>query len=543
MKIIETEPLEACIQGKTVYIKPDVTNLSRRKVERLVQIAELQRYYQRNPVRFISDFFNVELLDYQRWILQMAWTCPNVLLVLTRGAGKALDKETIINTPDGRRRFGDLKVGDRVFGGDGKPCTIISVSPTFYNRCFNVTFSDGETITCNEDHLWSVYGPKNRFDLETHDTKWIAENYKKCGHSCLSVPMAKPMRYEKTDLPIPPYVLGLWLGNGTQKSSYIALHARDADEIVKYIEETGCSVYSSNEHNNLRNVCIRLPNGKPLISELKKFGLDKEKFIPEVYLHGALEDRIALFQGLMDTDGCVTKHRSDCEFSQNNVEHAQLSIDFGDLLASLGIKYANRWSRRTYTYLGEKRESSAMRFFFKADKKLPPFRLKRKYDRLMDTLPLQSTRKTIRNVQEIDPIPTNCIIVDSPDHLFLCGRKNTVTHNSFLIDLLQMAKGMLFTNYWSYIASGSGAQAQQTFQTLERLAKDNVESLLNSTGYIFKNEIVVPNANGDGFSHSVDGYKYTLYNGSTTMTLNSSVDKKRGELYPFKIVFNLFRFI
>lgn len=99
---------------------------------------------------------------------------------------------------------------------------------------------------------------------------------------------------------------------------------------------------------------------------------------------------------------------------------------------------------------------------------------------------------------------------------------------SLLICLLMMAKGMLFNNYWTYIASGSGAQAQQTFETLEKLANDNIPTIVNSSGYIFKNELIVPNANGDGFSHSADGYKYTLQNFSQTVTLNSNIDKRRG---------------
>lgn len=76
------------------------------------------------------------------------------------------------------------------------------------------------------------------------------------------------------------------------------------------------------------------------------------------------------------------------------------------------------------------------------------------------------------------------------------GEKSTV------IDLGLMAKGMLFTNYWAYIASGTGSQAETTFNTLERLANDNIETFSGSTGKIFKNEIEIKNASGDGFSHS-----------------------------------------
>ena len=99
---------------------------------------------------------------------------------------------------------------------------------------------------------------------------------------------------------------------------------------------------------------------------------------------------------------------------------------------------------------------------------------------------------------------------------------------STVIDLIVMAKDMLFCNYWCYIASGSGSQAEQTFMTLERLANDGIAEMKNSTGYIFRQEIEIKNAAGDGFSHSSNGFNYSLYNGSQTQTLNSNVDKKRG---------------
>jgi hypothetical protein len=112
-----------------------------------------------------------------------------------------------------------------------------------------------------------------------------------------------------------------------------------------------------------------------------------------------------------------------------------------------------------------------------------------------------------------------------PNVLLVCSRG---FGKSTLLDIIVMAKDMLFNNYWTFIASGSGSQAEQTFTTLERLANDNIDSFMGSTGIVFKNEIEIKNAAGDGFSHSSDGFNYTTYNGSMTQTLNSNVDKKRG---------------
>lgn len=113
-----------------------------------------------------------------------------------------------------------------------------------------------------------------------------------------------------------------------------------------------------------------------------------------------------------------------------------------------------------------------------------------------------------------------------PNVLIVCTRgfgKSTV------LDLFTMAKDMLFNNYWTYIASGSGSQAEETFTTLEKLANDNIDTMVGSTGYIFKQEIEIKNAAGDGFSHSSNGFTYSLYNGSMTQTLNSNIDRKRGK--------------
>lgn len=116
-------------------------------------------------------------------------------------------------------------------------------------------------------------------------------------------------------------------------------------------------------------------------------------------------------------------------------------------------------------------------------------------------------------------------IWNCPNSLAVCSRG---FGKSTIIDLLLMAKGMLFTNYWCYIASGTGSQAEQTFTTLEKLANDNIDTFRGSTGKVFKDEIVIKQGSGDGFSHSSNGFTYRLYDGSMTQTLNSNIDAKRG---------------
>lgn len=111
-----------------------------------------------------------------------------------------------------------------------------------------------------------------------------------------------------------------------------------------------------------------------------------------------------------------------------------------------------------------------------------------------------------------------------PNVVLLCSRG---AGKSTMSDLLIMAKQML-VQHWDYIASGSGSQSEQTFTTLERIANDRIDSMVGSTGHIFKDEVEIKNAAGDGFSHSSDGFTYTLYNGSFLKTLNSNSDRRRG---------------
>lgn len=113
---------------------------------------------------------------------------------------------------------------------------------------------------------------------------------------------------------------------------------------------------------------------------------------------------------------------------------------------------------------------------------------------------------------------------DKPYVLWVCSRG---FGKSSIVDLILMSKGMLYNNYWSYIASGSGDQAILTFKTLENIANKNIESMTGLTD-VFKQQIEVKNAAGDGFVHNPSGHFYSLYNGSFTKTLNSNVDKRRG---------------
>lgn len=141
---------------------------------------------------------------------------------------------------------------------------------------------------------------------------------------------------------------------------------------------------------------------------------------------------------------------------------------------------------------------------------------------------------TFFNIELLDSQAVATMVMWFIENVLVVGSRSW--GKSTVIDLNIMAKDMLFCNYWAYIASGTGSQAEQTFNTLEKLANDNIDSFSGSTGKIFKNEIEIKNASGDGFSHSSNGFHYNTYNGSQTTTLNSNIDAKRG--YRGSVIFD-----
>lgn len=526
--IITQKKFGDCVQGDTIFVRQGVYALSNRKLESLKRIAQVQKYYQCNPVRFIRDWFGVELLDSQAWIIQQAWTCPNVLLVASRGFGKALDLKTNIPTPSGDRQLKDIHQGDYIFGDDGKPTKVINQSPVYLNHdCYKVVFADGEEIIADKDHLWGIQYCGRKKTLTTEE---MSKNYKrwrerkdpsKNGYEYVyRNNLCAPVEYQKKELLIDPYILGLWLGDGNSEAGYITVGKDDLEDTVDRILQTGYEIYSiTNDNGGNKRLTIR-KNGKPLASLLREIGVFKNKHIPDDYIFSSIDQRIELVCGLMDTDGTVSKS-GQCTFVQCDA-HKDIVFSMRKILQSLGFKVALYHK----TKMCDEKQFWCYEIYFSCDKTLPLVKMRRKYDRLLEKRYPAALHKSIVNIEPVQSVPVKCLMVDNDSHLYLCGDCYTITHNSTIIDILTMAKDMLFSNYWTYIASGSGSQAEQTFTTLERLANDNIDSFMGSTFSIFKNEIEIKNSAGDGFSHSSNGFNFSLYNGSYTQTLNSNVDKK-----------------
>ena len=520
-----------CVQGSNIFVRQGIYPMSQKKIESLIRIAQVQRYYQCNPVRFINDWFNIDLLDAQAWIVQQAWTCPNVLVLGARGFGKALDLQTNIPTPNGDKKMREIHVGDYVFASNGRPTKVINQSPVYYNHdCYQVTFSDGETIIADKDHLWetNLYGTK-----KVVTTEQMSKDYKKYrqrkdpsknGYEYIyKLDICAPVQYGQKEQKIDPYILGVWLGNGCSSNGYVSVGNADLEQTSKNILRTGYKIYSvTNDNGGNKRINIRGPHNKPLKTMLRESGLLNNKHIPDEYIYGSIEQRYELIRGLMDTDGYVDK-KGRCTFTQSE-DHKNIIFHTRKILQSLGY-------RVTISHKQKKCNDKLFwcyELYFVPDKKAPVVKMKRKYDRLMQEQYVNATHKSVIDIHKVQSVPVKCIMVDDESHLYLCGQNYTITHNSTLIDLILMAKDMLFCGYWTYIASGTGSQAQQTFTTLQRLANDSIDSFMGSTCSLFLDELEIKAAQGNGFSHSSNGFNYNVYNTSCTYTLNSNIDAKRG---------------
>lgn|GEM_PF-1960774 len=419
------------------------------------------------------------------------------LIFLPRKQGKALSLDTEIPTPNGWVTMGDLHKGDIVFGQDGKPSTIIAESEIFDKPMYEVEFEDGAIIKASEDHIWTVQTKDSRRTskrslkgtkgnsgtpkLNLRKTKgWFDTTTKEMFEDFVKVrkdrkgkeykyrvPLNKPVEYPEKDLPVDPYTLGVWLGDGSSDKTIIACCDNDKNEMINNLENEGHTCDWIKYKNRCGGIYLdKIAQGgcgtNQLRDKLRAINVFKNKHVPKMYLEGSIEQRLALVQGLMDTDGtCSTTGQCSFTQKQNGIAPA-----LKELLQSLGIKASIHQKR---AYCNGKDCGLVDTVYFYADKSIPVFRLKRKFDR-QRSLSNRSFAKSIINIKRIDNEPSKCIAIDNDTHLYLAGRDYTVTHNTAFASSLSWAKGILDRKSGSkiYIVANSLKQTQESFGFLEK---------------------------------------------------------------------------
>ena len=445
---------------------------------------------------------------------------PGQMIVIAArpAVGKALALSTPLPTPDGWTTMGEVQVGDRLIGADGQPVTVVAATEVMHGRpCFEVEFSDGEVILADAQHQWLTWTrAARRYDaqirgLRTYSATPVPPQVITTGQIAStmrcetadhrpnhSVQLASALELPEADLPIPPYALGTWLGDGHTASARFTT----ADpEVAAAVEAAGLVVVKQRSRLNYRmalrtevntvseRVCVvcgtsfvpkndqvrtcgRICGGKARFStppvpaprcgrcggprvgqlptvglcntcwrahgsvqaELRTMGLLGHKHIPVRYLRASIAQRRELLAGLLDTDGTVTASGS----IQLAVTSQELAAGVRELVLSLGY----RCSMSTKRVRGRHEDSSTcyMVNFTTTDQ---VFRLSRKQQVHQERLrhhPQRTRWRYIVDVRPVPSVPVRCVQVDSADHLYLAGRGMIPTHNSTLaLDLARAA--------------------------------------------------------------------------------------------------------
>ena len=287
-------------------------------------------------------------LSHQKEAIQKLVENKRFILADDMGLGKALESNTKIYTPSGTKKIGELTVGEKVIGSDGNPYNVIGVYPQGTKDLYRVTFNDGYSILCCDEHIWSVSTGANGNNSNLRKTLTIDLSIKqlldkdlqikriegknnklqptyyisKNGQLKWQIPIVKPINFNNTNkLPINPYLLGLLIGDGGISGKSIRFSSVD-NEIINYIKEIiteDLEITKVKGDNCDYSIVTKIGRKNSLINNLKELGLmgctSIDKFIPEIYKFSSVEDRLSILQGLMDTDGFCYKSRKNNEFS------------------------------------------------------------------------------------------------------------------------------------------------------------------------------------------------------------------------------------
>jgi len=381
-------------------------------------------------------------------------------------AGKAVSLSTVIPTPSGYKRMRDVRVGDKVFDETGRPCSVKWCSPVHISPqgCYRVTFDDGTQIVASGEHEWWTfdlqqraskvrqklayrYGANERRGSGTDEhhqadditgsiltTQEMAGNLRnKHGQIVYGIPTAKAWRAPERSLPLDPYLLGVWLGDGHTSAPYVT---SDDPEVLYEFEKAGFPIKSLSAKYVWKI--------ERLLPILKSMNLLHNKHVPADYMLGSVAQRLALLQGLMDSDGYCSE-RGRCEFCNTNQKIARAVYR---LASSLNIKARFKVGRAT---LNGKDCGPKYRVFWQDV--MPVFRLARKLERLPETTSSKQRFRYIHSCERIPDEPVKCIEVDSPSHLYLAGEAGIPTHNSFEGGILIASELMVPNNTWDIIGT------------------------------------------------------------------------------------------
>lgn len=367
-----------------------------------------------------------------------------VSIIGASGNGKALPDLAQLPTPYGVVRADSLKVGDELFNREGKPVKILGIYPQGEKDMYQVTFKDGRTAMCCEDHLWTVikgYGRKEK--VMTLPLKDLMKDYEKPQNGFNRViqchPYAVPtngvVQFASRNVSIDPWILGTFIGNGCLTGKYLTISC-GTDEIPKKICEMmgwkckkNPTTYSYIFYSLETGKLIRCDDFFKDYPELLDYSYNKH--IPQDYIYNNEYVRRGVLSGLLDTDGSIYSSKYQIHYSTTSTN---LKNDILNLCRSLGYHPSVSIDSRTEKYTS----GICYDIYISCPDEDKPFlfRTEAKHHRAREGVKTYSTRKyydrlIITKIEKLGRCTMRCFMVDDPEHLFLT-ENYVVTHNTTL---------------------------------------------------------------------------------------------------------------
>jgi len=336
-------------------------------------------------------------------------------LIINMPPRHRLDIREQIPTTQGWKTVETVEVGDYVFAPDGAPVQVTGKSAEYDEEIYEVTTSDGQVVRCDATHLWTVRFGSNDRPYQTLSTQEIlhkleTESWRRAGNLPILPPQGAAEYPHKDNLPLTPYMLGVWLGDGSSYNATVGCGYSDQSAMRAQVEAEGYKTTHNSKYQQFNVLGLYKP--------LREQGLLRDKHIPEAYLCASVAQRMSLLQGLIDTDGDVTEE-GKVTFNNSN---ERLIDDVLCLLHGLGVQA--RKTRRQTGYKGKPSQPS-FRVMFKLANAA---RLPRKAVRCRDKQGNWGRSIDIRKTAERGTV--QCLEVANEDGLFMAGRGWVVTHNT-----------------------------------------------------------------------------------------------------------------
>jgi phage terminase large subunit-like protein len=392
-----------------------------------------------------SEFDKRKLSFYRPYLKQQVFhkygaTKRERLLRSGNQMGKEQPVDEPVLTPNGWVNIGELKTGDEILAGDGAVTTVIGVYPQGIKPVFKVTFDDGAWTRCGEEHLWNARITRRERFGKDKDSDWpvyTLQQIREWGGDNPSpikraaIPVAHHANLEPQEIPLDPYLLGVLLGDGGWSHTSIVISSADKEIIdsVENVLPAGCELIK--RPSRPYDWMIQLTgegNRNPLRKILQNLGMDKlgaaQKFVPDCYLWNSDEVRLAVLQGLMDTDGSVDKS-GIIEFSSISFALAE-NVIF--LARSFGGKVKKEIRQTSYTYKGIKKKGKpSVRLRIRLPH-VPVFRLTRKLNRCIKPVST-SDHRILYSIEPCGEAESVCIKVAHKSRTYIT-RDFIVTHNT-----------------------------------------------------------------------------------------------------------------